>query len=78
MSSSVPRRIHQTAIPSPVENLHALTATAIATKELVEMLAGQRGLATDVAVTWGDLVRLGIITKDRIPSDIGQNRLQRS
>ena len=67
------KRFNQPTIPEPYENTGALYRTAVGTKELVETLAGQRGLPTDVAVTWGDLVMLGLITKDRIPKDIGQN-----
>jgi hypothetical protein len=43
----------------------------MATKELVEALAGQRGKPSEVAVTWGDLVRLGLIRQEQIPRDIG-------
>ena len=71
------RRIPQATIPEPYADVGSLRATAMATKELVETLAGQRGDATDVAVTWGDLIRLGMISRDRVPKDIGQNNFQR-
>lgn len=64
---------NQTAIPEPYENLTSLRATAIATKELVEVLAGQRGPALDAAVTWNDLVSLGLIQADQVPVGLGSN-----
>ena len=48
-------------IPEPYDDVDSLRATAMATKELVEMLAGQRGNPMDVAVTWEDLVKLNSI-----------------
>jgi hypothetical protein len=71
------RRFNLPAIPDPTTDPHSLRNTAMATKELVETLAGFRGKATDVAVTWGDLVRLGLIAVDRIPKDIGQDSFRR-
>jgi hypothetical protein len=64
-------------IPEPYENLAALRSTALATKELVEMLAGQRGHPLDVAVTFRDLVNLGLISTPDIPQGIGSDHLQR-
>ena len=43
------------AIPEPIETPASLRATAMATKELVEVLTGQRGDRNDHAVTWGEL-----------------------
>ena len=71
MPSSVRRKFEQATIPVPHENLASLTNTAMATKELVEQLAGQRGDKFDVAVTWGDLIKLGLIQPQQIPHDIG-------
>ena len=68
----------QVSIPEPNENLPSLRSVAVATKELVETLAGQRGDPRDVAVTWGDLINLGLVTKQDIPRDIGSNRFQRA
>lgn len=65
------------SIPEPLAELHSLRATAQATKELVETLAGQRGQAYDVAVTWQDLLNLQLIRKEDIPYDIGSHPLQR-
>jgi hypothetical protein len=61
----------QVTIPEPLAELGSLRATAMATKELVEVLAGQRGQAYDVAVTWQDLLDLQLIRKEDIPYDLG-------
>lgn len=70
------RRRPQATIPQPVAEVRSLYVAALATKELVETLAGQRGTAYDAAVTWEDLMRLGLITRDQIPRDIGSHPLQ--
>jgi hypothetical protein len=67
------KRRPQVTIPDPHENLASLRSTVLALKELVEMLAGQRGQAYDVAVTWQDLLDLQLVNKDDIPRDIGSN-----
>jgi CHAD domain-containing protein len=65
-------------IPEPITDLHSLRMTAQATKEAVELMAGRRGDPTQASVTqadllqhayvsWGDLVRMGLITKDKVP-----------
>ena len=64
-------RRDQVTIPEPYENLASLRTSALATKELVELLAGQRGQAYTTAVTWGDLMRIGLIKEDQIPRDVG-------
>lgn len=64
------RRI-QKSIPVPTQNPASLQATAMATKELVEDLAGLRGTPGDSAVTFNDLVRLGLIERERIPKQLG-------
>lgn len=64
----------QATIPVPYENLASLRTTALATKELVESLAGQIGNSDDVAVTWGDLLRLGVIRPEQVPRDLGSSR----
>jgi len=46
----------------------------MAMKEAVESLSGQRGGPDDVAVTWGDLLDLGLISIDQVPQDIAKNR----
>lgn len=49
------QRKPQATIPEPYENLASLRAVALATKELVETLAGQRGGREGHAVTFGEL-----------------------
>jgi hypothetical protein len=45
----------------------------MATKELIETLAGQRGQNLDAAVTWGDLVDLELVKMEQVPRDIGHH-----
>lgn len=58
-------------VPEPYENLHSLLTAVRALKELAEGLTGQRGTLDDRAVTWGDLVQLGLIKPDQVPKDVG-------
>lgn len=67
------RRRDQVTIPEPYEDVASLRATAMANKELTEMLAGQRGQPLDAAVTWGDLLRMGLIKQEQVPTDIGSH-----
>lgn len=69
------RRTQQT-IPEPYEDVRSLRTAAMANKELTETLAGQRGLPTDAAVTWGDLVRLGLIQPTQVPKDLGSDHFK--
>jgi hypothetical protein len=46
----------------------------MALKERVEVLSGTRGYNTDAAVTWGDLVELGLIKINQVPVDLGSHR----
>jgi hypothetical protein len=64
------RRV-QATIPVPYESLHALVNSVSALKDVVEDLAGQRGTVGDSAVTFNDLVRLGLIQRERIPKQLG-------
>lgn len=64
-------RRKQITIPEPYENLASLRHTAMATKEAAEVMLGQRGDVLDRAVTFGDLLKLGLISKDQLPN--GQN-----
>ena len=59
----------QLAIPEPYETLHSLRNSVIANKEVVETLSGQRGNILDAAVTWGDLLDIGLIKKDQLPNE---------
>lgn len=64
-------RRHQAAIPVPYEDLGSLRTAVAALKDLVEDLSGQRGTVGDSAVTFNDLVRLGLIERERIPKQLG-------
>lgn len=64
----------QVTIPEPYPDAASLRATALATKELVESLAGQRGGSYDVAVTWGNLIDLGIVKPEQMPEEYGPHR----
>jgi len=64
------------AIPEPYQTVESLHATAMGTKEAVEILLGQRGNVLDEAITWGDLVALGIIKPDQVPKDVRPNSTQ--
>lgn len=66
-------RQDQVTIPEPYAEVGSLRATAVATKELVETLAGQRGQAYSAAVTWQDLLDLQLIRKEDIPVDVGNH-----
>jgi len=54
------------AIPEPTTDVRSLQASVASLKEAVELLTGQRG-AQARPVSWGDLVRLGIVTEQDIP-----------
>ncbi len=74
--SSPGRKNIRIAIPEPYETTASLRATAMATKEAVEILLGQRGNVLDEAITWGDLLALGIIKQDQVPKDVRPNSSQ--
>lgn len=61
-------------IPEPSATVESLHATVRALKEAVELLAGQRGDARDIAVTWGDLMDQNLVTKEQVPKDVGSRR----
>lgn len=52
-------------IPEPTSSSESMRSTMLATKEAVEVIAGQRG--NSPFVTWDDLVRLGITTLQDVP-----------
>lgn len=76
-------------IPEPTEDIPSLRRTALATKEIVETLTGQRGQdeyvptnhgpmktgLLDKAVTWRDLVDLGIVRPEKVPQSVGNRRI---
>ena len=63
-------------IPQPTSDPQSLFVTVEMLQEAVELLQGQRGSPDDCAVTWGDLVRLGVIREDQVPTDVGADRLR--
>jgi hypothetical protein len=56
------------AIPDPLPDLNSLRETALATKEAVEVLTRQRRPISAGAVTWKDLVDLGLIPLRKVPA----------
>jgi hypothetical protein len=58
------------AIPNPSADPIALRSTGIALKETVETLTLQRGSPLNAAVTWQDLVNLGLITAAQVPTKL--------
>lgn len=57
----------KTAIPEPLAEINSVRSTAAALKEAVEVVQGVRGDRTTAAVTWQDLLALGLITADKLP-----------
>lgn len=55
------------AIPSPQADPISLRASADALKETVEMLTLQRGSKLNGAVTWQDLIDLGLALPTQVP-----------
>lgn len=55
------------AIPDPVTNVDSLRDTAISMKETVEILTRQRGNRATSAVTWEDLLALGLCSAAQVP-----------
>lgn len=53
----------------PYQDVASLRATALATKEAVDILTGQTGEVKERAVTWADLLRLGLVTPPDLPND---------
>lgn len=55
------------AIPNPDGSIPTQEAAILALKEAVEVLIRQRGLVLDSAVTWRDLVAIGVVTTAQVP-----------
>lgn len=55
------------AIPDPSSDVDSLRITALAVKEGLEIITRQRGDRGNSAVTWNDLLALGIVTAAQIP-----------
>jgi hypothetical protein len=56
-------------IPQPAPTIASLHVTALASKEAIETLQGLRGDVLDRAVTWRELVRLGLARPPDFPQD---------
>ena len=57
-------------IPEPTSDPSGLLTTLSACKQALEVILGQRrGSRRDSAVTWGDLVELGLIEENQVPRD---------
>jgi hypothetical protein len=57
-------------IPDPARSVDGMFETVTTMKQAVETLAGQRrGSRSESAVTWQDLVDLGLIEALQIPND---------
>lgn len=55
------------SIPEPQADVLALRASSVALKETVEMLTQQRGNKLNAAVTWQDLLDLGLALPTQVP-----------
>lgn len=55
------------SIPDPTTAPENLLDATLALKQAMEIVTGQRGDKLHTAVTWADLVALGVITKDQVP-----------
>lgn len=63
-------------IPQPAENLQNLAACVAALKASVESLVGQRGDASNRAVTFNDLVSFGLLDPSAVASPGGSGSVQ--
>jgi len=56
------------SVPAPTVDIASLRESCAALKEVVEILTQQRGSTLNSAVTWQDLVNLGLITPAQVPT----------
>lgn len=63
----MPGTIKYPSIPKPAADLIALAQAGEAMKETLEILTQQRGNKENSAVTWQDLVDLGLILPTQVP-----------
>ena len=63
----MPNRSYK-AIPEPAATLESLRESLSAAKEAIEVLTRQRKPIEAGAVTWQDLVDLGLIASDQVPT----------
>jgi hypothetical protein len=59
------------AIPHPTDHPKSLWESSMAQKQTLEILLGQKGSKTAAAVTWQDLVNLGLV----LPNDVGSSNI---
>ena len=59
------------AVPDPTTDPVSLRNASVALKEIAETLTQQRGNRAFAAVTWQDLVELGLILPSQIPTTPG-------
>lgn len=71
-----PTRRQAVAVPHPMADVTSLHATVMALKEAVEVLQTHRGDVLDGAITWRDLVAIGLITADQVPQPPPSGRLR--
>lgn len=60
------------SIPAPAPTLQSLMLTTEALKSAIEVLIGSIGSKEQRAVTFVDLVNMGVILEDQIPEKFGQ------
>lgn len=63
----MPATIKYPSIPKPSADIVALSRAGDAMKETLEILTQQRGNKENSAVTWKDLVDLGLILPTQVP-----------
>lgn len=56
------------SIAEPLAEINSVRDTAAQLKETAEILIGQRGTRSLAAVTWQDLLALGLIKPDQVPT----------
>lgn len=54
-------------IPEPTTTPESLRDTLLAAKQAIEIHTGQRGSKLNAAVSWQDLINLGLITPSQVP-----------
>lgn len=55
------------SIPEPTTDPEALRRTALEVKETIEILTAVRGNRLNSAITWQDLIDLGLATPTQVP-----------
>ena len=56
-------------VPEPLQEVGALFRTCYALKQTTDMLTGQTREIGERAMTWNDLLRLGLVTQPDLPQD---------